>query len=386
MTDVLERGAAVRVAPVSWAGVRTVAEQEFRLRLRAGRWKWLQTGWFVLVAGFTLLTTLAAGNIDGLTEDGVVVFGALTLFVLGLALLVVPSLSAQSVNGDRERGTLASLQVTLLTPWEITLGKFLAAWGTALTFVALTLPMVLFTVPQGGVQLTRVLVVYLLIALLLGAVCAVALWLSSALARTTTSGVLSYLAIGALVFGTLIAFGLGSLASQEHYTQSYPSVDCDDSNDLTDAYNAQASNQPLPDGCVATTQSYEDSRTRTDRIWWLLAPNPFVIVADAAPRLGPIPNGLQGRDLDNAQQARDADVLGQLGQNVRDLRLGPGEVSEDGGGFSYSPTEQQRIVHPGPVWPWGLGFDVLLAGGALWLTARRLRTPTRKLPKGQRVA
>jgi hypothetical protein len=54
------------------------------------------------------------------------------LFVLGLALLVVPSLAAQSVNGDRERGTLATLQVTRLSAGEITLGKFVAAWGTAL--------------------------------------------------------------------------------------------------------------------------------------------------------------------------------------------------------------------------------------------------------------
>jgi hypothetical protein len=39
-----------------------------------------------------------------------------------------------------------------------------------------------------------------------------------------------------------------------------------------------------------------------------------------------------------------------------------------------------------PVWPWGLGVDVLLAVAALWITTRRLQTPTRKLPKGQRVA
>jgi hypothetical protein len=38
------------------------------------------------------------------------------------------------------------------------------------------------------------------------------------------------------------------------------------------------------------------------------------------------------------------------------------------------------------VWPWGLAFDVLLGAGALWLTARQLRTPSRDLPLGQRVA
>jgi hypothetical protein len=38
------------------------------------------------------------------------------------------------------------------------------------------------------------------------------------------------------------------------------------------------------------------------------------------------------------------------------------------------------------VWPTGLVVDVLLGAGALVLTERRLRTPTRTLPKGQRVA
>ena len=40
----------------------------------------------------------------------------------------------------------------------------------------------------------------------------------------------------------------------------------------------------------------------------------------------------------------------------------------------------------GPVWPLGLGIDLALAAGALWLTTVRLRTPTRRLAAGQRVA
>lgn len=40
-------------------GVRTVAEQEFRLRIRAGRWRWLLGAWFGSLAVFLLLTRLA---------------------------------------------------------------------------------------------------------------------------------------------------------------------------------------------------------------------------------------------------------------------------------------------------------------------------------------
>jgi hypothetical protein len=34
----------------------------------------------------------------------------------------------------------------------------------------------------------------------------------------------------------------------------------------------------------------------------------------------------------------------------------------------------------------GLGVELALAAGALWLTTVRLRTPTRRLARGQRVA
>lgn len=369
-------------------GVRTVARQEFRLRLRAGRWKWLLGAWVVVLVGFTALATAAAGSIEDLEDDGVVVYGALVLFVLGLALLVVPSLSAQSVNGDRERGTLAALQVTRLTPGDITLGKFLAAWGTALTFLALSLPVVLLTVTQGGVSLGRVVVLTALLGLLLGTVCAVSLFLSAALARTTTSGVLSYLAVGALTIGTLIAFGLGSLASTQdrELTSSY--VSCTSTDSSRQYYEVQGGQGRLPDDCEEQVSSYTASEVRTDRIWWLLAPNPFVIVADAAPRLGPVPRDLDDRERRNAEQARDADVLGQLGREVRALRVAPEDGPSQGDAYVDYQLEYDAFAEgdAGPVWPYGLAFDVALGALALWLTSRRLRTPSRTLPKGQRVA
>ena len=386
------------------AGIATVARQEFRLRLRAGRWKTLLTIWFVLLVVFTALVRLGAGRATALEDEGVVVYGALALFVLGLALLVVPSLAAQSVNGDRERGTLATLQVTRLTPADIVLGKFAAAWGTALVFLALTLPLVAYAMTQGGVPLLRVLAVTAVLALLLGTVCAVALWLSAVLSRTTTSGVLAYLAVGALTIGTLIAFGIGAAVTSERYTESFPTY-CPTEADLPSSL-PQAEREAALD-CTVTTETYQATRARTDEVWWLLAPNPFVVLADAAPALAPVPCGLSELAQRQAEQARELDVLGQLGNSVRGLRVRPRTdaelvaaqssdtgltVAPDGGTCvgtqDYSVVSGQLLdrADAGPVWPYGLAFDVLLAIGALALSVRRLRTPTRTLPKGQRVA
>jgi hypothetical protein len=67
-----------------------------------------------------------------------VLYGGLMLFVLGLALLVVPALAAQSVNGDREcAATLAVLQVTRLSA-ATSRRQAVGCLGHRLVFLALT--------------------------------------------------------------------------------------------------------------------------------------------------------------------------------------------------------------------------------------------------------
>jgi len=362
------------LAKVTWQGVWTMAQHEARLRLRSGRWRLLLGLWFVVVTGFTLLVQQAVRRTYSTSDDrGIVVYGVLVLFVLGLALLVVPSLTGQSVNGDRERGTLATLQVTLLSAPEIALGKLLAAWGTSLVFVLLTVPAMLLTMTQGGVPLGRLAVVGLVLVLLLGVVAALALCLSALLSRTTTSGVLSYLVVFALCLGTLISFGLALQLTNERYQETFTN-ECPPRELLVrDGVPPEEIERIL--ATCGSTETYDSTRSREDKVWWLLAPNPFVILADAAPQLPPLSAAEQRRREQLQQQGvyvqdlRDADPLGGIGREVRGLRSGPGDERPGG-----------------PVWPYGLAFDVLLAVGAVWLTARRLRAPSRVLPRGQRVA
>ncbi|HVC72757.1 MAG TPA: ABC transporter permease subunit [Mycobacteriales bacterium] len=349
------------------SGVLTVARLEFKLRIRAGRWRWLVGAWFVVLAIVTWLVRTAASqpNIVGDSVErertlGAVMFGVVVLVVLALALLVAPALAAQSVNGDRERGTLATLQVTRLRAGEIAVGKLLASWGTALVFLAVTLPLALWCYTEGGLSVGRIAGVYLVTALLLGVVCAISLGLSALLARSTTSGVLAYLTVFALAAGTAITFGLVTASTQQTVTGS--SRLCDGP------------------GANCTETSYETTVARPDRTWWLLAPNPFVVLADSAPA-GPV----HRERLPNGQVVEvpaDVDVLGSLSRELHRIRATPHRVEDQYGTAFVVPDG----VTGGPVWPLGLGIDLALAAGALWLTTVRLRTPTHRLARGQRVA
>jgi ABC-2 type transport system permease protein len=338
------------------SGVAIVAAQEFRLRIRAGRWRWLLAIWTAVVIGFAILLRLGlsgTNSVDSARPAGPPLFGGTLLFVLGLALLVVPALTAQSVNGDRERGTLATLQITRLSAAEIGLGKLVAAWGAALIFLALTLPVVVWAMIEGGLPFINVVVTLLVVALLLGVVCSVSQAWSALFARSITSALVSYLTVFALTIGTLIAFGLVTALTTEKVTYT-----SEDEND--------------------TPQTYTEQQTRTDRIWWLLAPNPFVVLADAAPRLPVKIDPVTGE-----KQSDPLDPLGGLGDSVRDARRAPEPEAAQGVTVQVGPITRHD---PAPIWPWGLGFDVALGVGAAVITVRRLRMPVHKLGRGVRIA
>ena len=352
------------------SGVLTVARLEFKLRIRAGRWRWLVGAWFVVLLVVTGLVraALSAANLEesAAAARGAVMFGVVVLVVLALALLVAPALAAQSVNGDRERGTLATLQVTRLRAGEIALGKLLASWGAALVFLVVTLPLALWCYLEGGLSLLRIAGVYLVTALLLGIVCSIALGLSALLARSTTSGVLAYLTVFALTIGTFIAFGLATALTQETRTASFQS--CEYTED----------GQPRPGTC--RTERYETAVPRMDRTWWILAPSPFAVLADSAPagptRLVRDPDGRM------REEPLDIDPLGAFSRALHQIRVRPVEVTTEYGTSFEVPSG----VTGGAVWPTGLAIDLLLGAGALWITTRRLRTPTYRLARGQRIA
>ncbi|MER7077732.1 ABC-type transport system involved in multi-copper enzyme maturation, permease component [Saccharopolyspora kobensis] len=327
------------------SGIKIVAAQEFRVRLRTGRWRWLLIAWVAVIAAFTGLLRYGLGvarstSDVGMDHIGLPMFGSLMLFVLGLALLVAPALAAQSVNGDRERGTLATVQVTPLTAWEITLGKFAASWTTGLVFLVLTLPFATWAILEGGVGPLRAVAVIVVVALLIGVICAMAQGLSALFARGITSTLMSYLLVFALTVGTVIVFflSLPLTMTEKHY--------------------------------AIEGQTYTSDVPQPELVWWLMAPNPFVILGDAAPAPPMQYNPYTGKD----EPVVEGDPLSGIGLMARTMRS---DVE------TYRPD---ALASSPAVWPYGLGFNVLAGGGALWLSARRLRTPVHKLSRGVRIA
>lgn len=351
---------------LTWHGVRTVAVLELRQRVRSTRWIVALIVWFVVVGGITLLTSgaisaLSSGEAFGeRPSNGPLLFGAVTFLVLGLGLLVTPTLASTGINGDRNAGTLATLQVTLLTPAEIAAGKLLAAWAAACAFLVASLPFFGIALALGGTPGTALPRVVLLVAVLLAAVCGIGLGFSALTARTAGSTVLTFLTVAALTLLTPILFGL-----------TYPSI----SRTQTVEVSAVPRDWTGEVDTECEVRLEERSIAHTERTWWLLGINPFVVLADGA---------------GTTEHARFADTgndpLGVIRDGVRQLRAGPALPLDECWTDETSVDDRIDAVSRTPVWPWGLGAIVLLGAGGFVVAVRRLHVPTRTLARGTRVA
>ncbi len=352
-------------------GVRTVAALELRQRVRSSRWKIALLVWFLVVAAITLLAFGALlfepAAPDEVNGRGVVLGVVVTTLVLGLGLLVTPTLTSTSVNGDRNAGTLATLQVTLLSPAEIALGKLLAAWLSACAFLVVSLPFYVLALLAGGVPVATLPRVLVLTALLLAAVCGIGLGWSTIAARPAGSTVLTFVTVAALTIFSPVFFGL-----TYPFLSSYERVQVYGVPDSAWEQAPVDPDEPFAGlSCEITTQ--ERSVARTEWTWWLLAVNPFVVVADGA-----LPPGVD-KDSGEAVGAISAST-----QALRELRLGSPDVLDEC--FVEEDGLEQPTRAAGPVWPFGLAFNLLLGGLGFVTAVRRLRIPQRTLAKGTRVA
>lgn len=355
----------------------TLVLLELRQRVRSVTWLVLVIVVFVLVGIVTALLWASLDAFGGNVEQTAGVYSTIIFFVLLVGTLVTPAVSGGAINGDRDAGTLATTQVTLATTGQIVLAKFLAAWTVALTFLAASLPAMLFTVLAGGVRLDTLAASLGVLVLELGVVAAVGVGLSGVIARPLFSVVTTYLVVAALSIGTLIAFTLGGLAVQTERTQTYIGIDFSVGGEFDPVTG-------LPEEIVCLEpETYSYPVPRFDLVWGILAANPYIVLADAAPTTF-------------TSEGYPEDLFGQIALGVRSAQLPivfDEVIDECGAALAGDPnsayefeTPQEIFDRTVPSWFVGLAIHLVLAIAALAAAVARTRTPAGRLPTGSRVA
>ncbi|MEY2847356.1 MAG: hypothetical protein RI885_21 [Actinomycetota bacterium] len=346
-----------------FSGVGVIFMLELRQRVRGVAW-YVLLGVFVgLIAIVTVLLTVSLGAFGGDAGGGT--FSTIIYFVLLLGTLVAPALSGNAINGDREAGTLATTQVTLVTTGELVVGKFLAAWVTALAFLVSAVPFLAFSSFMGGLSIGSMIVSIAVLAFELGVVAAVGVGLSGIIVRPLFSIVVSYLVVAALSVGSLIAFTLGGIAVQSEVTATTiaGATYDDQTGEPTSCSAPQVNTYPVP---------------RFDYFWGVLVANPYVLLADAVPT-----------EYDSQGNAQD--LFGFIKVGVRSAQIPPELTTsfDECDSATYEddfPSARETIESTVPGWFVGVIIHLALAIAALVGAWARTRTPAARLSRGSRIA
>ncbi len=139
---------------------------------------------------------------------GIQIFEGIISTMSFLIAFIVPALTAPAIAGERDRQTLIPLQVSLLTPRQIIVGKLTAALAFTMLLIGASAPMLAVSYVIGGItaaSVIRGLLAVMVIAILFGSLGI----LSSALPKRTAAAVV--LAYGMTILIVFLGPGVAAL-------------------------------------------------------------------------------------------------------------------------------------------------------------------------------
>lgn len=362
--------------------VNPVLGREIKERMRSRRAALMLVAFLGLLALILYLTYRAgllmlddrfsplAGNSASL---GRLMFEWLLFFLVMFVSFMAPGIAAGSIVGERERRTLHPLQVTLLTPRNIVLGKLGASTAFVTLLVLSTAP--LFTVPLvlGGVSPWQVVRGFIVILALELALASMATYMSAVAKRVQFAIVAAYGLALLLLVGTVVLFGAEMLwRSREPMRNQNPA-----NQSLAIYLNpvaaiADAVTDPSSPDFIPAPLSPLGSYTRDRQL--SSSGDGFGVAGSAG-------------EVMVAEEVVHADggvMLAEPGVLPPDAPIGPiGPIPDAGPGFEplANHGRQRRELPPIRMWMINVAFLLWLSGLALWLAARRLRVPEVKMMK-----
>lgn len=309
-----------------------------------------------------------AGNSASL---GRLMFEWLLFFLVMFVSFMAPGVAAGSIVGERERRTLHPLQVTLLTPRNIVLGKLGASTAFVTLMVLATAP--LFAVPLvlGGVTPGQVFRGFIVILALELALASMATYMSAVAKRVQFAIVAAYGLALLLMVGTVVLFGAEMLWRSRDFNRGPPPQDVALSIYLNPvAAIADAVTDPAAPDFMPTPLSPLGTYTRDRQMAGSSGSfdGPVQMEAEA---------GVEIVDAGGRRVIAEPVVPGPVGPIPEPAMAGEVVELEPFGNHG----RVRRDLPPIRMWMIHVAFLLWLSGLALWLAARRLRVPEVKMMK-----
>jgi ABC-type transport system involved in multi-copper enzyme maturation permease subunit len=234
--------------------------------------------WVLALAMFLVFEgnagTSDAFDLSARTGVGRLVFETVVLMMTVLVLFFVPGLTAGAIAGERERQTLATLQVTMLRTRSILFGKVAAALVFLLLMIVAALPVLAVSYLLGGIRIADIFMGVLAVFIVALLVATMVVAVSSFAKRVQTATLLAYgftavlSFIGPLVYGILMLFD-NRTATDENAAPAWIAT----INPFALVADLGSGNRASGDGPLAAIRELlAEIKARNDNSWWAWFP------------------------------------------------------------------------------------------------------------------
>jgi ABC-type transport system involved in multi-copper enzyme maturation permease subunit len=281
--------------------VNPVIGRELTERLRGFR-SYLAVGLFVAALALTVFlvfegsqTTISPYDLGSRTSAGRLVFESVILIMTVLVLFFVPALTAGAIAGERERQTLATLQVTMLRTRSILFGKIVSALVFLVLMIVAALPVLAVAYLLGGLRLLDVVIGVVAVIVVAVLVATMVVAVSSFAKRVQTATLLAY---GFTAMVTLIgplAYAIANVLKGDSPGAGTAPAWIVTVSPVSLVADLGSGNRASGDGPLTFVRQWiGEAKARSDESWWAWFPETFdwdrLNQASAAGRpLGPGP-------------------------------------------------------------------------------------------------
>lgn len=160
-----------------------------------------------ILAGFGIFSLVSlVGNSDAIDYTQMLkLYISLAYVEFAMMLLLIPTITSNSIAGERERQTLDILLTTKIKPWDIIFGKLASSLSSTLLLAVSTLPVLALVYIYGGVQLIDLfaLIIFLLMAAVF--IGSIGVLFSAFVKKSTFAAIASYFFVISIILGSYIA-------------------------------------------------------------------------------------------------------------------------------------------------------------------------------------
>lgn len=187
-----------------------IAVRELRVACRGFKLPLILTA-YLLVQGAIFATWIStqydsqAGIYENPTGIGKGLFITLAIVLVCVVMLVFPAFSSTAIAAEHERKSFDLLMLTPLSPWEIALGKFIAASVQASTFFIATIPLFAMVNVFGGIDPAVFFMTLWILVLLSLLISFIGVYASSLVTKAIPAVLVTYMF--AIILGVILIVG-----------------------------------------------------------------------------------------------------------------------------------------------------------------------------------